>query len=213
MRSHRVIGLAMLAVGALSATVMPYTYTTTGAIAGSPANLVFNPRSTAVFGSTNGNGSVLDLALGSFTLSRPGVQTAITYNNSFTLNFAFTSPIFTSTSFNGFLSGVLNPRTGQSDADFIVSPSSRVVRFASPYNGSFLVTVHDILDMSYSGGERENYTLRGDITHATDAVNPANEERDGVDRAAIPEPASVFLLLTVVGGLVITMRRRIFRMV
>jgi len=73
------MALAILTAGALSATVMSFDYTTTGTIAGSPPNIVFNPQSIAVSGSTNAAGDALGLALGSFTLSKPGGNTTINY--------------------------------------------------------------------------------------------------------------------------------------
>jgi hypothetical protein len=88
------VGLAVFTAGALSATVIPYNYTTTGTIVGSPLNIVFNPQSTFIIGSTNAAGNALGLILGSFTLSKPGAHTATTYNNVFTL--AWRSPRQTS---------------------------------------------------------------------------------------------------------------------
>src|SRR4051812_17602039 len=144
MRVHRVIGFALLTAAALSATVMPYSYTTTGSIAGSPPDIAFRPQSTAVSGSTNAAGTALGLRLGSFTLTKPGAQTTINYNNLFTFNVAFTAPTITgSTSFSGLLSGVLKQGRGQSDVDFVWNPSSQVVHFTSPYAGAFIFTLHD----------------------------------------------------------------------
>lgn len=206
MRMHRVIGFALLTVGALSATVMPYNYTTSGTIAGSPADIAFTPQSTAVSGSTNAAGTALGLRLGSFTLTKPGAQTTIDYNNLFTLNVAFTNPTITgSTSFSGLLSGVLKQGTGKSDVDFVLNPSSQILHFTSPYAGAFILTLHDILNMSYSSGNRETYALTGDITQATDGTS-----LNGPGLSAVPEPASVFLLLGVVGVVALTMRRRLF---
>jgi hypothetical protein len=94
----RLMALTAITAGMLSATVLPYNYTTTGTIAGSPSNIVFNPQSTAVSGSTNASGTALGLALGSFTLSKPGGHNTVTYNNAFSLDIAFTVPTITGAS-------------------------------------------------------------------------------------------------------------------
>jgi hypothetical protein len=195
----RLMALAVVTAGALSATVMPYDYTTIGTIASSPLNIVFNPQSTAVSGSTNAAGDALGLALGSFTLSKPGSQTTIIYNNLFTLDVAFTIPTTSgATTFNALLSGYLNQGTGQSAVDLIFNPSSKVVNFTSPYNGSFTFAVHDILGMDHSAGNPATYDLTGDITNA-----------QAGSVSAVPEPSSVFLLLTVVVVVGLAMRRRV----
>src|ERR1700681_2623615 len=137
----------------MSATVMPYSYTTTGTIAGSPSKIVFNPQSTSVSGSTNAAGNALGLALGSFTLSKPGAHTTINYNNTFTLNILFAAPTVSgATSFSALLSGTLKNGMGQSGIDLVFIPSSKVFNFTTPSNGSFTFTVHDLLDMDHSAG-------------------------------------------------------------
>jgi hypothetical protein len=171
-----------------------------------PPTSRLRPQSTAVSGSTNAAGTALGLRLGSFTLNKPGAHTIINYNNVFTLNVAFTNPTITgSTSFSGLLSGVLKQGTGQSDVDFVLNPSSQVIHFTSPYAGAFIFTLHDILNMSYSNGQRETYALTGDITQATDGTS-----LNSSGLSAVPEPASVFLLLAVVGVVALTMRRQLF---
>ncbi len=205
---HPVIGLVGLAVftaGTMSATVIPYNYTTTGTIAGSHPNIVFNPQSTAVSGFTNAAGNALGLALGSFTLTKPGARTTINYSNAFTLDIAFAVPTVTgATTFDASLSGVLKNGTGQSNVDLIFSPSSKVFNFTSPSNGSFTFTVHDILDMNHSAGNSSTYDLRGDITGAASSTGV------GISLSAVPEPSSIFLLLTVLGGAGLAMRSRVF---
>jgi len=206
MRIRRFIGFALLTVGTLSATVMPYSYTTTGTIAGSPADVAFTPQSTPISGSTSAAGTALGLRLGLFTLTKPGAQTTINYDNIFTLNVAFTNPTITgTTSFTGLLSGVLKQGKGQSDVDLFWNPASQVLHFTSPYAGAFIFTLHDIFDMSASGGGRETYSLTGDITQATDGTS-----LNGPGLSSVPEPASAFLLLAVIGGVALTMRRRLF---
>jgi hypothetical protein len=59
--------------------------------------------------------------------------------------------------------------------------------------------------MSYSNGQRETYALTGDITQATDGTS-----LNSSGLSAVPEPASVFLLLAVVGVVALTMRRQLF---
>ena len=200
----KLIGLAVVTAGALSATVViSFDYTTTGTIAGSHPNIVFNPQSTAVSGSTNAAGNALGLGLGSFTLSKPGAHTTITYNNPFTLDIVFTIPTVTSnTTFDAVLTGTLVNGTGKSSVDLVFSPSSKVFNFTNPFIGSFTFTVHDLLGMNHSAGNPSTYYLVGDITNAQ-----ATNAQPGL--AAVPEPSSVFLLLTAVGGIGLAMRRRL----
>jgi hypothetical protein len=96
------------------------------------------------------------------------------------------------------LSGTLKNGTGQSAVDLVFSPSSKVFNFTSPSSGSFNFTVHDILGMDHSAGGPATYSLTGDITGAQNTLNPA----------AVPEPSSVLLLLTGLGGIGLVMRRR-----
>ena len=199
------VGLAVFTAGVLSATVIPYNYTTTGTIVGSPLNIVFKPQSTSIIGSTNAAGNALGLILGSFTLSKPGAHTATTYNNVFTFGLAFATPnVSAATTFSGLLSGALYQGTGDSDVDLVFSPSSKVVSFTSPYSGSFTFTVHDILNMSHSAGKPATYNLTGDITKVREAANldPVQE------LSPVPEPSSVLLFLTVAGGVRLAMRRK-----
>jgi hypothetical protein len=192
------VALALITTVTMSATVLPYSYTTTGTIAGSPPNIVFNPQSTAVSGSTNAAGVALGLALGSFTLSKPGGQTTINYNNAFSLDIVFTVPTVTGAStFNALLSGTLRNGTGLSNVDLIFSPSTKTFNFTSPSNGSFDFTVHDILGMDNSAGNPATYSLTGDISNG-----------QGGTLSAVPEPSSILLLLTVVGGVGFAIRRR-----
>jgi hypothetical protein len=196
----RLIGSAIVSTGILSATVIPYSYTTTGTIAGAPSNIVFNPQSTSVNGSTNAAGNALGLALGSFTLSQPGAT--INYNNTFTLNILFAAPTISgATSFGALLSGHLKNGTGQSEVALVFAPSSNIFNFTSPSTGSFTFTVHDIMNMDHSAGGPATYTLRGDITGGeSDASDPLS---------SVPEPSSIFLLLTVLGGAGLAMRRKV----
>ena len=199
----RLIGLAVVSTGMLSATVIPYSYTTTGTIAGAPSNIVFNPQNTSVNGSTNAAGNALGLALGSFTLSKPSAQTTINYNNTFTLNILFAAPTGSgTTSFGALLSGHLKNGTGQSEVALVFAPSSNIFNFTSPSTGSFTFTVHDIMNMDHSAGGPATYTLRGDITGA--------ESNAGDRLSSVPEPSSIFLLLTVLGGAGLAMRRKVF---
>jgi hypothetical protein len=195
------VGLAVFTAGALSATVLPYNYKTTGGIVGSPPNIVFNPQSTPIIGSTDAIGNAPGLLLGSFTLSKPGPHTITTYNNVFTLNVAFATPLVSgATTFGGLLSGALYQGTGESDVDLMFSPSSKVVTFTSPNSGSFTLTVHDILNMSHSEGKPATYNLTGDITNVQGALN--------LD--PVPEPSSVFLLLTAIATVGLALRCKIF---
>src|ERR1700681_3908467 len=149
----RLIGSAVVSTGMLSATVMPYSYTTSGTIAGVPSNIVFNPQNTSVNGSTNAAGNALGLTLGSFTLSKPGAQTTINYNNTFTLNILFEAPTVSgTTSFGALLSGHLKNGTGQSEVALVFAPSSNIFHFTSPSTGSFTFTLHDIMNMDHSAG-------------------------------------------------------------
>ena len=158
------VGLAVFTAGALSATVLPYNYTTTGTIVGSPLNIVFNPQSTLTSGSTNAAGKALGLVLGSFTLSKPGAHTVTTYNTAFALGLAFATPVISgATTFTGLLSGSLYQGTGESDVHLVFSPSSKVLSFTSPNSGSFTFTLHDILNMSHSGGKPATYYLTGEV--------------------------------------------------
>src|ERR1700681_4667791 len=131
------MAIALVTAGALSAGTMSFDYTTTGTIAGSPANIAFNPQSIAVTGSTNAAGDALGLALGSFTLTKPGGNTTINYNNIFTLDLVFAAPTVSgTTTFDALLSGTLMNGTGPSGVDLVFSPSSKVFNFTSPSTGS-----------------------------------------------------------------------------
>jgi hypothetical protein len=84
--------------------------------------------------------------------------------------------------------------------DLIFTPSSKTFNFTSPSNGTFDFAVHDILGMDHSAGGPATYDLTGDITNAQDnSVSSVS---------AVPEPSSVFLLLTVAGGVGLAMRRK-----
>jgi hypothetical protein len=123
-------------------------------------------------------------------LSKPGAHTTTNYNNVFTFGLAFTTPVVSgATTYSGLLSGALYQGTGESDVDLVFNPSSKVVSFTSPNSGSFTFTLHDILNMSHSGGKPATYYLTGDITNVQGALN--------LD--PVPEPSSVLLLLTAIG--------------
>lgn len=193
------MAIALVTAGALSAGTMSFDYTTTGTIGGSPPNIVFNPQSIAVTGSTNAAGDALGLALGSFTLTKPGSNTTINYNNIFTLDLVFAAPTVSGpTTFDASLSGTLMNGTGQSGVDLVFNPFSKVVNFSSGSTGWFRFTVHDILGMDNSAGGPATYYLTGDITDTQGTFAPAE----------VPEPSSVLLLLTGLGGIALAMRRR-----
>src|ERR1700686_1195731 len=154
------MAIVLVTAGALSAGTMSFDYTTTGTIGGAPPNIVFNPQNIAATGSTSAAGDALGLALGSFTLTKPGGNTTINYNNIFTLDLVFAAPTVSgSTTFDALLSATLMRGTGQSGVDLVFSPSSKLFNCTTRYTGSFRFTVLDILGMVYSAGGPATYYL------------------------------------------------------
>lgn len=200
--------MAVVMAGALAADTMPCGFTTSGTLAGAPPNIVFNAQNSS--GSTYTCAEGLIVGLGSLTLSKPGAQTTIHYDDAFTLNVTFATPTAsTIVSFDALLSGILKNGTGQSDVGLIFNPASKVVRFTGPSNGSFLFTVNDLVDMNHSSGNPGTYNLTGTISQARFDLAPDQQATpQAINLAVVPEPSSIFLLFTAAGGLWIRAKRR-----
>ena len=186
------------------ADVITFEWSTTGVFSapGLPAGLTFTGASGST-GSTDANGNLAGINLGQFNF--PDITTD--YTGTFTFNIQFTQP-----------AGAQNPVfnvTVVADANVTGQGNSENDRFtidfpaASAYtfgglglpSGTFLFNVNDVSDFR-TGSQPDTANLLGDISGAS-LSNPTAGAP-----AAVPEPGTLSLLATVLGGLAFGLKRK-----
>jgi hypothetical protein len=197
----------LLAAGPLLADQMPFSFTTTGSF-GDAAHpqLSFDDQIVPVAGTTVG-GAASPLALGSFVLTRPDNKEDVTYTDvPFILDVLFLLPPGidggSNSEFDAKLNGTITHNAGNGSLDVVFSPVSKPFTFDDGViKGSFTfgITNGGITDMDWHTSSP--YALTG-------FIEGAEQTTVGEADAAVPEPGSIVLLVTALGGVVFSLRRK-----
>jgi len=191
------VAITLLALGQSPARADEVTISgsTTGTVTGIP-RLTFTGSPNFTSTTTLGVGSIIGLNnnLGTFTLSIAGLGQAQSVAGSFTLNITFTGPAGIAggqgRSFNANLTGIISPFSGFEGVLFDFDNTPVVFTFNDGVNsGSFTLALPDVLIPSGSSGGQITARITGSQT-------------------AIPEPATLFLLVTGLIGVASGVRRR-----
>ena len=211
---RRLLPLLLILPFTLLADVVPYEYTTTGsfsynypATSGDPSHLTFT--GTASSGQTTDLGCLLlgtcgwaNISLGEFQLYHPDVGQADNYDGSFTLIIDFTLPdqVHGDQHYNASVTGTVKRLATNSNLDIDFVGASQHIDFGPGTDGvgSFDLMVENPEFVNLLG-RTDTATLHGKIRNAQAGPNP------------VPEPSSLLLLLTTLGGTLGLLRRKYSR--
>jgi len=209
--------LLVLLAAPLLADPIQYSFTTTGAFGAAHPDLTFANQSSAVTGTTV-SGAASNLALGSFTLTRPPGGTTDTYNDvPFTLDVLFSLPPDISGGnqgqFDAELSGTITRGAGDGELSIAFVPVYRPFTFDNGViQGSFTfgITNGGIANMDWAnhdGGAASTVPNTSATYDLTAYISGASQSND-TPTPAVPEPGSIGLLATVLAGVVFSFRRK-----
>lgn len=183
------------------ADVITFQWSTSGSFSspGLPSGLGFTGVSGQT-GSTDANGNLSGINLGHFDFA----NIATDYTGTFTFNIQFTqpagaqNPAFSVTLVaDANVTGQGNSENDQLTIDF---PAASWYTFGPP-SGSFLFNVSDVSDFR-TGSQADTANLLGNISSA------AFSSPTGEAPAAVPEPGTLSLVATVLGGLAFGLKRK-----
>lgn len=197
----RLVFVASMFASLSLADVITFQWSTSGSFSdpGLPSGLIFTGVSGQT-GSTDANGNLSGINLGHFDFSNITTD----YTGIFTFNIQFTQPAGAQNpAFNvtvvaeANVTGQGNSENDQLTIDF---PAASSYTFGPP-SGSFLFNVSDVSDFR-TGSQPDTANLLGNISSAS-LSNPTGDAP-----AAVPEPGTISLLATVLGGLAIGLKRK-----
>jgi hypothetical protein len=187
--------LAAVFASVSMADVVPFQWSTTGTFSapGLPAGLTFTGAALSAVTNTDASGNLLGIDLGHFTFD----NIVTDYTGTFTLNIVFVRPdssddptVLATLVADANVSGINDQLT-------ITFPSASTYHFdGADGTGTFDLAVNDVSDRR-TGSHTDTVPVLGDIRGAD--LTPS----------AVPEPGSVLLLCTVLGGIAVLGRRKL----
>jgi hypothetical protein len=191
--------LAALATSVASADILPFSWSTTGSFSTSP--LSFTGVSAGSPVSTDASGNLTGISLG--TIIFPALSTDFVGTFNLTVNFVRPdgsgNPVFAEPF---TLTANVNGNSDNNDELTIDFPTASLLNFSgSDGTGSFTFGIPDVSFTRNGNNQTRTFALTGNIVGAT--VNAVTAQV-----AAVPEPSSVVLLFTALGGVAWKVRRR-----